>query len=230
MASEYLRRKYQDVKPYEPPPPLTGRARAENWFHYHKWWLVAGAVLLAIVGSMVWNILGIGQVRPDYRFAYIGDSEMPEDQAAALSDALATLGEDVNGDGRVKVELRQYAMDRGGDAETAMYYGYAADVVLMADLTEAESYFFLVEDPAGVQLSYQIFANDDGTPPADSDYEAMDKVYRWSDCPVLAGLDADQEALSGLYIGRRCFYDEKQAQAQGANDALWAVITKGAVR
>ncbi len=230
MASEYLRRKYQDVKPDEPPPPLTGKAKAENWFHYHKWWLAAGAVLLAIVGSMVWNILGIGQVRPDYRVAYIGDNEMPEDQAAALSEALATLGEDVNGDGKVKVELRQYAMDRGGDAETAMYYGYAADVVLMADLTEAESYFFLVEDPAGVQLSYQIFANDDGTPPADSDYEAMDKVYRWSDCPVLAGLDADQEALSGLYIVRRCFYDEKQAQAQGANDALWAVITKGAVR
>ena len=230
MASEYLRRKYQDVKPDEPPPPLTGKAKAANWFHYHKGWLAAGAVLLAVVGSMVWNILGIGQVRPDYRFAYIGDNEMPQEQAAALSEALATLGEDVNGDGKVKVELRQYAMDRGGDAETAMYYGYAADVVLMADLTEAESYFFLVEDPAGVQLSYQIFANDDGTPPADSDYEAMDKVYRWSDCPVLAGLDADQQALSGLYIGRRCFYDEKQAQAQGANDALWSVITKGAVR
>lgn len=229
MASEYLRRKYQDVKPDEPPPPLTGKAWWANWFHYNKLWIVVWAVIISVVGSMIWNVLGIGQVRPDYIFAYIGSDRLPEDCAAALEAELASLGEDVNGDGRVAVELRQYATNRSGDMETAMYYNYAADVTLVADITAAESYFFIVENPLDVQISYQIFARDDGTPPEDSDFEADDKVFQWGNCPVLSGLAIDYEPLSGLYIGRRCFYED-QAKGQEANDALWQVITEGAQR
>lgn len=230
MASEYLKKKYQYIKPNEPSPPLTGKKWWANWFHYHKWWIVAGVVVLSIIGSMIWNALGIGQLKPDYIFAYIGGGELPEETAAALETELAALGEDVNGDGRVMVELRQYAMNRGGDIETALYYNYAADVVLVADITAAESYFFIVEDPAGIQTAYQIFAEADGAPPKDDDFEVDDKVFRWSGCPVLTGLAVNQESLENLYIGRRCFYDEKQGEGQEANDAFWTVITKGAQR
>ncbi|MDE6259844.1 MAG: hypothetical protein K2M42_03125 [Oscillospiraceae bacterium] len=230
MASEYLKQKYQDVKPNEPPPPLTGKKRLANWFHYNKLWIVVWAVILSIVGSIVWNMLGIGRIRPDYIFAYVGADPLPGDCVEALERELAALGEDVNGDGRVTAEVREYATNRGGDAETALSYNYAADVVLIADITEAESYFFIVEDPAGVQSAYQIFAQADGTPPEEDDLRVDDKVFQWSDCPVLAGLAVDQEPLESLYIGRRCFYDEKQAKNQDANDSLWNVITKGARR
>ena len=230
MASEYLKRKYQNIKPNEPSPPLTGKKWWANWFHYHKWWIVVWVVVLSVVGSMIWNALGIGRVKPDYTFAYIGGSELPEETAAALETELAVLGEDVNGDGRVMVELRQYAMNRSGDIETALYYNYASDVALVADITAAESYFFIVEDPVGVQSAYQIFAEADGTPPEENDPDVDDKVFRWRDCPILSGLGIDQEPLKGLYIGRRCFYDEKQGEGQEANDAFWGVITKGAQR
>lgn len=230
MASEYLKRKYQDVKPDDPPPPMTRKERLANWFHYNKLWLAVWAVILSVAGSMVWNMLGIGQVRPDYMFAYIGANNLPEGCAAALETELAALGEDVNGDGRVRVELRQYATNRSGDAETALYYNYAVDVVLVADITEAESYFFIVEDPLDVQMNYQILAGADGTPPEDGDFDVDGKVFRWSSCPVLSGLSVEQEPLRNLYIGRRCFYDGKQAEGQEANDALWQVITEGAQR
>ena len=187
-------------------------------------------VILSIVGSVIWNMLRIGQVKPDYTFAYVGANSLPEGCAEALERELAALGKDVNGDGHVTVELRQYATNRGGDVETALYYNYAADVVLVADITKAESCFFIVEDPADVQSAYQIFAQADGTPPEDGDVKVDDKVFRWGDCPVLAGLAADQEPLENLYIGRRCFYDEKQAKNQDANDSFWNVITKGARR
>lgn len=230
MASEYLKQKYQDVKPNEPPPPLTGKEKLANWFHYNKLWIVVWVVILSIVGSIIWNMIGIGRVRPDYIFAYVGAEPLPEDCVEALERELAALGEDVNGDGRVTVEVRVYAMNRGGDAETTLYYNYAADVVLVADITEAESYFFIVEDPAGVQKAYQIFAETDGTPPKDGDLKVDDKVFRWGDCPVLANLAVDQGPLEDLYIGRRCFYDEKQAKNQEANDSYWNVIMKGARR
>lgn len=228
MASEYLKWKYRDVKPDEPPPPMTRKQQLANWFYYYKWWLLAGLVLLYIIGSIVWSALGIGQTKPDYIFAYIGSQELSQDCAKSLEAEIASLGWDVNGDGLVTVELRQYITNRSGDPETAMYYNYADETVLLADITGAESYFFLAEDAAKVQKSYQIFAQQDGTPPAEGDLSVQDKVYLWSDCPVLSALETDQETLKGLYFGRRCFYGEKQAEGQAAAAELWEILTEGA--
>ena len=226
MASEYLKWKARDEKPAPPPPPMTKKEKALNWLHYHKLHLLAAAAILWIALSMLWNVLGIGQTRPDYVFAYIGRDVLPEEEAAALETALSALGEDVNGDGKVVAELRQYATDRSGDAETTLYYNSAANTRLLADITAGDSYFFLAEDPQSVQKSYQIFADPDGTPPADGDYDAADKVFRLGELPALA----EPEGLSDLYLGRRCFYDEKQAADQTANEAFWNVLTKGAVK
>ncbi len=185
-------------------------------------------MLLYIIGSIVWNALGIGQTKPDYIFAYVGSAALPEDCAASVETELAKLGRDVNGDGKVTVELRQYIIRRSGDPETVMYYNYAENVVLLADINEAESYFFLAEDAAGLQKAYQIFARADGTPPEEGDVSVQDKVYRWSDCPALAGLAVEQSPLAGLSFGRRCFYDTEQSETREAAAELWEILTKGA--
>lgn len=230
MASEYLKWKARNERPAPPPPPMTRKEKLLNWLHYNKLWLFAGAVVLWIAGSMLWNILGIGQTKPDVIVAYIGRDALDEETAEALEAALSSLCVDRNGDGKTTAELRQYATDRSGEPETAMYYNYAADTVLLADITAGESYLFLAEDPQGVQRAYQIFARADGTPPDDGDYSVTDKVFRWGDCPVLAGLDLDQAALENLYLGRRCFYEEKQAAEQAGNEAFWSALTEGATR
>ena len=189
MASEYLKWKARDEKPAPPPRERTRKEKLLNWLHYNKLWLIAGAVVLWIAGSMLWNVLGIGRVKPDVIVAYIGSDPLPEESAKALEAALSALTEDRNGDGQAVAELRQYATNRSGDPGTTVYYNTADNTALIADITQAESYLFLVEDPDGVQLAYQILAMPDGTPPEDDDYTGMDKVYRWGDCPVLGGLD-----------------------------------------
>lgn len=245
MASEYLKWKYRDVKPDEPPRELTKKEKAANWFYYYKWWLLAGAVLIAILGSILWNALGIGKVRPDYIFAYVGEYALPEDCAAALQEQLAALGEDVNGDGQTAVELRQYVSGNAENApESAMQYAYAATVTLSADINQGESYFFLMQDPEGFQLTTQALAGPDGSMPERDDYSVDGRAYLWSDCPALAGLPLggyEQEALDGtaysgdcqelladLYIGRRGFYNEKQAKNLEQNEALWEILIEGA--
>ena len=229
MASEYLKYIHRDVKPDPPPPPLTGKKKILNWLHYHKLLLVVIAVLVWVGGSIVWSYLGIGKVRPDYIVAYIGKDILPEECAASLPKALAGLGEDVNGDGQVVVELKQYAMERGAGGETSLYYTTAANTLLIADITEGDSFVFLVENPAEVQRAWQIFAAEDGGLPADDDYEAMDKVYQWVNCPVLTALDTEQETLSSLYIGRRGFYGD-QGEGREADEAFYARLVEGAVR
>ena len=229
MASEYFLKLAREQAPAEAPRVLTPAEKRTNWWHYNWWWFAVGGVLLWIVGSMLWNVLGIGKIRPDYIFAYVGRDELSAQTAAFLEARLTELAQDVNGDGRVKVELRQYALDRGGDLETALYYNSAADTMLMADLTEGESYFFLMEEPRAVQRAYEILANADGTPPAEGDFEVADKVFRWADCPALASLDPEAAGCADLYLGRRCFYSG-DPRDHAADDAFWRLITKEATR
>lgn len=231
MASEYLLKKAREEAVPPPPPRVyTKKEKALNWLHYNKLWLCIGAVLLWIVGSMLWTVLGIGQIPSDLTVAYVGSREFSEEAVQQLEAALAALAEDQNGDGVVKVTLKKYRLNQGGDMETALYFNYAADAVLLADMTAGDSAFFLTEDPQSIQRSYQIFSRDDGTPPDDRDYEAMDKVYLWENCPALAALDVGSADVSGLYIGRRAFFDEKQAARNAGCEAVWNTIIQGAQR
>lgn len=132
----------------------------------------------------------------------------------------------------------QYALEN-------QIYGYGAEVTLLADITEGESHFFIMEDPEAVQQSFQILAHLDGSIPADEDFGAMDKVFAWADCPRLASLELGtyedayldqletgscQDLLSGLYIGRRYYYDPTMEKNPEGNEKLWQVMTEGATR
>ena len=219
----------------------TRRQRLENWFHYNKLWVFAVLVILWVAGSMVWNLLGIGRNEPDFRILYVGSRQLPEDCVQALEQALADLAEDCNGDGTVTVSLTQ-CVRANGSIESQMY-GYGSEITVLADITEAESHFFLLEDPVDFQLSFQILGNLDGSIPAGDDFEALNKVFRWADCPVLASLELGtyedsylditeageiQELLQNLYLGRRYFHDPAQQKYPEADNRFWQAITEGA--
>lgn len=237
MASEYLKKKYQDVKP-DVKRELTPAEKRKNWWYYHKWHVVVAVGLVAILGNIVWNALN--QVKPDYQIAYVGTSALPDDTAAAIEAGFAALGEDLNGDGSVVVRLAQYASSDGADAQTVM----AAEVRLMADLTECESYFFLLEDPEQFQQKYGSLRRLDGSLPTDGNDSAEGAYLAWDQCPVLAQMDlgeysyalmggtasgSSNELLSGLYIARRGFWTEEEAPYPEGCNALWEKITEGAV-
>lgn len=224
MASEYYKWKFKDVQPDAPPPPLTRKEQVQNWFYYHKWHLVVGVVVLAIVLDIA--LTALLRVKPDYILGYIAGRELSEETVEAVETALAALGEDVNGDRRVVVELRQYILPDTGDEETAVTFAYAADTVLVADMTAGDVYIYLMDDPTAVQRAYQILANWDGTPPADSDFSPEGKVVAWGDCPTLAALGLPQEEVGGLYVGRRCYHG-KAALEHGQDEAFWEALMKG---
>lgn len=238
MASEYLKWKYKDVKPREK-VELTPSEKRKNWWHYHKWHVLIGVVLAIIGGNLIYSALGIGQVRPDYRFAYVGASALPEDTAAALEAGLASLGGDVNGDGQVAVSLRQYPL-YSADPQAVM----AAQIQLTADLAEGESYFFLLEDPERFQRDYHSLCRLDGSLPEEDDGSAGGTYWLWEQCPALAGLDLggysysalretvsgdNGELVSGLAVARRGFWTEKDAAYLDGCAALWEKMTEGAV-
>ena len=239
MASEYLKQKYKDVKP-DVPRELTKAEKRKNWWHYHKWHVVVAVVLLLIAADLVWGLLGRGEPKPDYQIAYVGANALPDDTATAVEAAFAALGEDLNGDGETVVKLVQYASSGGTDAQTIM----AAEVRLMADLTECGSYFFLLEDPERFQLNYGTLRRLDGSLPVEAGTSGEGMYLAWEECPVLAGMalgeyayplmgetvtGSSDELLSKLYIARRGFWTEKTAPYPDGCEALWKKITEGAV-
>ena len=188
MASEYLKKKYRDVKP-DAPLELTKTEKWKNWWHYYKWHVGSALVLLAITGSIMWNTLS--RAEPDYKIAYVGSSRLPEDTAAALETAFASLGEDLNGDGKIAAALTQYVSDSGTPGMSA-----AAQVSLMGDILECESYFFLLEDPEGFQRDYEVLQ--EGWLPMEH----------------------------GLFLARRTFWEDRTVQYPNACDMLWTTLER----
>lgn len=239
MASEYLKKKYQDVKP-DKPRELTKEEKRKNWWYYNKWYIVAAVAGVLIAADLVWGFLGRGEPAPDYQIAYVGAGTLPDDTVSAVEAGFASLGEDLNGDGQVVVRLRQYVSNPEGDPNAAA----AASVQLMADVMEQESFFFLLEDPAGFQMNYHTLSRLDGSLPEDGDDSVEGSVLVWGQCPVLAGMELggyaydlfggeisgdSQELLSRLYIGRRGFWAEEDPELQAGRAALWEKIMEGAV-
>ena len=216
MASEYLKWKYRDEKPDEPPPSLTGWPKIKNWLYYNwKWIAVIAAVLIAVAYFIMWSI---GKTEPDYTVAYVGRNILTEETEKALLSALQALGEDVNGDGEVTIELQTYVTANNVLGADAAEYNAAVSVRLLADLTDGDSVFFVTDDPDGLQMTYQILAMPDGTQPAEDDLSWEGKAFALADLPALNLGDK-----TGLYIGRRWFKDDSKA----SDDALWAAIVEG---
>lgn len=238
MASEYLKYKFKDVR-REEPVELSPAQRRKNWWHYHKWPVLIGAVMLLIVADIGLNAFHQFTRRPDYQIAYVGVNALPDDTARAIEDGFAALGRDLNGDGRVTVELAQYAST--DDAEVAA----ATEVLLMGDVLKRDSFFFLLEDPAAFQQKYHCLSLTDGSLPEDWDLSAQGTYFPWGSCPVLAAMelgaysyDSLGETVTGqgrdvvepLYVARRGFWTEDTCPYPEGCGELWDKLTEGALQ
>lgn len=236
MASEYLKWKYRDVRPEEK-RELTAEEKRKNWWHYHKWHVAVAAVLLAIVADLVWA--AATRVKPDYQIAYVGRHALPDSVAAALEEGFAALGEDLNGDGRVAAKLVQYVST--GDADAG--FAASAEVKLVADLVECESYFFLLEDPEAFQRQHRSLLLLDGSLPEEGrDCSAGELSIPWDQCPALAEMELGEytyrllgetvtgsggELASRLFLARRGFPGDKTCPYPEGCGALWEKLTEG---
>lgn len=216
MAGEYYRWLARDVKPVEH-RELTPAEKRKNWWYYYKYHVLIGLVLTAIGINLICSYFGIGQTKPDYALAYVGDVSLSDQAVEALQAAFAELGRDENGDGEIYVAVNQYVRHSTGDSDT-FYYAQAAAAQLIGDITDCDSFFFLLSDPEGFQREMHVLCNWDGSLPADEDGKLGDKVRLLADCPALGELP---EELETLYLGRRGFWTEKTVEHLEGCQELW---------
>ncbi len=95
----------------------------------------------------------------------------------------------------------------------------ASSSMLEGDLVSRQSYFFLLEDPQGFCRAYQALADADGELPPEGDITWEDKVYPVSE--IIEDMPAEE---SGLYFGRRGFYQEQTIKYRECYDRLWDAL------
>lgn len=231
----------------EPPREYTKAEKAANWWHYHWVAVVIGVAAVFFGGWIIKDT--VFQTRPDVQIAYVGTHELPVDTVNALQNALTPFCQDENGDGKVVVQVATYNVDFDVENESSdAYYQMAGMTRLNGDLSSGgKTCIFLLEDPENFEKMTGALRYLDGTTPEDQDDAAADwqqMVYRWTDCPVLTGLDlgnfegytaldditdTNQNALAHLYVGCRGVWDNDQAEAFADGFALWDTLTAGAV-
>ena len=171
----------------ETPREYTKTEKAGNWWHYHKWQVVAVIVALVLVASFIKET--VFSTKPDYQVAFVGIQDLPDDTVSALTEALQSFGEDLNGDGQVAVLVNQYVLDMDKLSDTTEvdpYMQMAGLTRLSADVSSRDgSFIYLLEDPALFESYTGALSYLDGTIPADTDDSAsLDwtrMVYRWTD-------------------------------------------------
>lgn len=219
--------------------PLTKQQRRKTWWYYYKWYVICGVILLGIVINLIGSRLGLWTKTPDLQIAYIGKEQLPADTVSAIEQAFASLASDFNGDGKIIVKVNQYIYGIQSDDPETSYYEYASEISLIGDISNCESYFFLMDDPEQFQRNFQLLACPDGTCPTDTDYSPEDKVILWADCPLLSEMNLgtystfvlgkeiagnNQELLSGLFIGRRCFFTDAVTKHARECSDLWDAL------
>lgn len=211
----------------------------KNWWYYYKWYVIIGVILLGVVINLIGNALGLFAKSPDLQIAYIGKAPLPKDTAVALQQTFTALAGDFNHDGEVIIQINQYVRDSNvADADTA-YYQYASEITLIGDISDCESYLFLMEDPLDFQRNFQLLALPDGSCPDEMDYSIDDKVIVWSDCPMLAEMNLgsytetamgetttgeNSELLANLFLGRRCFFTDDVTDNLQECSYLWDML------
>ncbi len=183
----------------------TPHGKWENFWYYHKIPVLVAVCVLLVAGYMVWS--AVRTVRPDYTVGMVTQQACPEEAADALQDAMAKYGKDLNGDGKVVVQISQYTLSPAngssgagtGDAQMDMAYR----TKLMADVSAGTSILFLTDDASLRALEQQgqhLFAYRDGSTPKEdaSDYDRMRVPL--SQCPKLAGLSGTASGAGGTKI------------------------------
>lgn len=206
----------------EKPRELTPAEKRANWWHYHWYYVVLVVVAVLGIGYFVWE--QATEVEPDYTVSVVGTENPDEVFLSNLEQRLTEQAEDVNGDGKIKVEVKSIWLnlrlsDQDADLRQLME---SSQEKLNADLYLHQSVLFLVDDPAALEQVYGCFQKLDGTDPQEGEAVTISDFAVPLDDTTLAGVEGETETV--WYMARRVNEGMDAAEMDCA-DTLWEKLT-----
>ncbi len=239
MPSDYQKWLARDVK-REEPKELTKEEKRANWWDYHWKHVAICALIVVFVGWLVVDLIQNKNNQPDCQIVYIGTTILPTDTVEALKEQFAPLIGDVDGNGKVIVQILQYTVS--ADSEDYASDDPSQQTAMVTQLSANDSFLFLLEDPAAFQQRFGLLCQPNGSYPAEGAEGSEPLWYAWAQCPMLAQMNlgdyeinlggdapltgSNQELLSKLYIGRAASHNWSEEQAKAYTE-IWKNLTDG---
>ena len=154
--------------------------------------LIAAALLA--VGYFVWS--RITQVKPDYTVAVVGRMDPDAAFLSELETKLEAVADDVNGDGKIKVNVKSIWLALGYDGQDTSLRKLmeSSEDKLNSDFYLCESIIFIVDDPAAMEQKYGCFRRLDGTDPQEGDRVSVADFAVPLEDTALAGTQSESGA------------------------------------
>lgn len=133
-----------ELKPTPPPErPNTPAERLKHFWFYYKWWVLAILALALLVGITLWQSITTPQ--PDYQVVLVTRDVLDEAAVKGLAASMQTVAFDLNGDGRVLVDVENLPLAQYVGGTT---YGMAETNTqkLMAYFVSADAMFYVFDD------------------------------------------------------------------------------------
>lgn len=222
-GEETINRSGAELKPENP------KSKWDNFWFYHKWHVILGVAAVLLAGFFIHDMLSV--VHPDYEIGMITRKGWSESAITALENDFQAHGEDLNGDGKVVVQVNSYVI--AADSDTADPNVQMASVTkLTADLSRGTSVIFLTDDPSfqSEQMQGTVFSYLDGSNPPENaaDYNRMRVALK--NCKKLQNLTAvpngeGQNLLDSLSLSLRV-YKGSSLEGKADKQAYYAASKK----
>lgn len=135
-----------------------------DFWYYHKWHVLI-VLLAAVFAAFLLRDLFFTP-RPDYQVGFVSEKPLSEPNARKLEQELARYGTDLNGDGRVMVQLNRYVFPSN---RTSLTQADAADWVrFQGDATNGTCVIYFTDEASflSLQKELKMFGSRDGSAPA----------------------------------------------------------------
>lgn len=122
--------------------PQTAQKKWEHFWYYNKWYVIV-ALFLAVFTAICVSQCN-GRTKYDYTAMLFCDYQLSDIQSEAIADSLALYGEDVNGDGKVLVDVINCSYDKHTDYNTRTIKSSK----IQANLTNENVLLYITDDHA----------------------------------------------------------------------------------
>ena len=137
-----------DPKPSEVAiTPITFKEKSTNFWFYYKWYIIA------LLATILFLIIAISQcvnrTKYDYKIMYFTYTPILDEQADQIADYISKVASDINGDGKVNVQIINCSVSNDKSASqhknaklSKMQAIIAADEDVVLFITDNESFEF----------------------------------------------------------------------------------------
>lgn len=125
----------EELKP-DPKPegPKTPKGKWENYWYHYKWHTIGALFIVVVLAITIGQM--VNRDDPDYTIMLVTENGVPEGAVQRFAAELEAVGRDLDGDGKVEVQVMPITMGQGqlaaASAQQMVVHIAAADVLFFA--------------------------------------------------------------------------------------------------